>query len=72
MTEDELAALVKKMGPKIVQTPNMTVTTHDLDQVIKAQRATSQTPLPTICGLGGCVSKPKTEAYGRRKIDDCS
>lgn len=55
--EDLLAA-----GPKEVRTPNMTVIAHD-PMVIQKINERKATTLPTICGFGGCTSKPKHSAY---------
>jgi hypothetical protein len=67
----DLGTFSKGLGPKEVRTPNMTVVTHDPDKLQKAQeRGRAANYIPTICGLGGCVSTPKPGAYDAGDCDD--
>lgn len=65
-----LLAMMKGIGPKTVQTPNMTVTTHDpkdVQHVMERRMAVA----PTMCSLQGCVGTPKLSAFEMHKNIDC-
>ncbi len=78
-TEAEIIAgfldLMKGIGPKSVQTPNMTVVMHDPKDVQSViERRTAPTTV-SMCGIKGCVGVPKQHAYDMPEIhkhnNDC-
>ena len=75
MTEAEaiadMLAVMKGIGPKSVETPNMKVTAHDPKDV---QAVLERRLLPQqigICSLRGCVGVPKHSAFDPPYYRDC-
>ena len=64
--QDELKQAVLAVGPKEVQTPNMTVVAHDLKTVhMIEQKCKAASFIPTMFNLAGCSTGPKPGAYKR-------
>ncbi len=66
--------LMKGIGPKSVQTPNMTVVTHDPKDVQAVLERRMAPTTVSMCGLKGCVGTPKQRAFNMpelRKTTDC-
>ena len=63
MPEPTLKEDIVSSGPREVHTPNMRISTHDVELVDRIQTKRRMTSLPTMGTLGGSVGIPKPGAY---------